>query len=39
MGLNRETKRAMERDLEENPELYEALADTDEEPPGDSEEE
>lgn len=31
MGLNRESKRAIDRDVEENPELYAALADVDEE--------
>lgn len=31
MGINRETKRAIQRDIDENPELYEALADGDEE--------
>lgn len=29
MGINREAKRDMEKDLRENPELYEALADVD----------
>jgi len=27
MGINRESQREMRRDVEENPELYEALAD------------
>ena len=30
MGLNREAERDMKRDVEENPELYAALADGDE---------
>lgn len=31
MGVNRESERAMQRDLEENPELYAALADGEDE--------
>lgn len=38
MGLNRETKRAIQRDLEENPELYAALADTEEDELADTDE-
>lgn len=30
MGVNRESERAIKRDIEENPELYAALADVDE---------
>ena len=29
MGVNRESERAIKRDIEENPELYAALADVD----------
>lgn len=39
MGINRETKRAMEKDLRENPELYEALADVDEDETDDADDE
>lgn len=30
MGINRESERAIKRDIEENPELYAALVDDDE---------
>jgi len=39
MGINRETKRAIQRDIDENPELYAALADVDEEDDEESAEE
>ena len=31
MGMNWDSEREMQRDVEENPELYEALADSDDE--------